>query len=626
MTDPTQSAREPQCSIIIPTWRRTSLLKDNLAALDEQTYKKIEVIVVCDGHDPETRALSQSFRIEAPVHWLFHKENRGVSASRNSGVQEAAGEVILFLDDDVLADRQLVEAHMSHHLAAAPGHSIAVCAVTVEQRLTPLSSFCDQRMEQAWKRSIEEWAGHMSASGADSVSDEVQRLLSFGLNSSIRRNVFLASGGYDEVFRTSGEDNELGLRLHLAGVEFVFESRRLLAHRNSKFLPDYFRKCWRASGSLDPYRVLELDQRNAQTRKIVSRDHGYLFERMAARAACCFSRPLLMSSRLFGMAANRLHSKALFAIWARSAQTAEYWNGLKQSRYTHDQLRSAAGASRTALMLHSICAPQTPAESSYYVSPRRFHRFMQHFRESGFHTANSAQWMEKELPPKTVLLTFDDAYDDLYTELLPLVIDHGHTPLIFVVVDHIGGSNTWDQAQGLRARKLLTVSQIREMQRYGVEFGSHTLTHPHLTTLGHAGLVCELRDSKHRLEDLLGSGVTSFAYPYGTVDRRVRSYVAEAGYKLAFTTIAGPNWWNDPLCQNRTELNDFNSENDFASIIATGWTVRQNIGDRFRKLEQCLPGSMVRASVRGLGKAVRAVAGPEKSCIGKASSQQTPDD
>jgi peptidoglycan/xylan/chitin deacetylase (PgdA/CDA1 family) len=232
---------------------------------------------------------------------------------------------------------------------------------------------------------------------------------------------------------------------------------------------------------------------------------------------------------------------------------------------------------------------------------------MKYFGESGHRTATSAQWMDRDLPPRSVLLTFDDAYDDLYTELFPVAIEHKYTPLIFVVVDHIGGSNAWDQARGLRPRNLLSAGQLKEMQRYGVEFGSHTLTHPNLTSLGHRELVRELRDSKDRLEDLLGAEVSAFAYPYGAVDRRVRSYVAEAGYRLAFTTVAGPNWWNDPLCQNRADVNDSMPLTDFASVISTGWTVRQNISDRVRRLEERLPGSMVRASVRRMRRIARKV-------------------
>lgn len=116
------------------------------------------------------------------------------------------------------------------------------------------------------------------------------------------------------------------------------------------------------------------------------------------------------------------------------------------------------------------------------------------------------------------------------------------------------------------------------MQKYGVEFGSHSLTHPWLPSVPDAQLRREVSDSKRRLEDLLGVEVKSFAYPYGGVDRRVRSAVAEAGYQLAFTAIPGTNWWNDPLCQSRAEVNEFTGLADFLFEMRSGRTIRQALG------------------------------------------------
>lgn len=89
------------------------------------------------------------------------------------------------------------------------------------------------------------------------------------------------------------------------------------------------------------------------------------------------------------------------------------------------------------------------------------------------------------MPEKHILLTFDDGYDDLFEHLLPLTIEHHLTAVIFLVADRAGGSNFFDQQSGLHARNLLTLTQIREMQKYSIEFGSHTLTHPYLPDLPH---------------------------------------------------------------------------------------------------------------------------------------------
>lgn len=221
---------------------------------------------------------------------------------------------------------------------------------------------------------------------------------------------------------------------------------------------------------------------------------------------------------------------------------------------------------------------------------------MRWFVTAGYKTTTLSQWLEDNLPEKRILITFDDGYDDLYDRFLPLAIEHHLTAVIYLVADHVGGSNVFDQKSGLRARKLLTWSQIREMQKYGIEFGSHTLSHPNLSDVSGEQLRREVRDSKLRLEDALGVEVTSFAYPYGGVDRRVRSAVAEAGYKLAFTTLPGVNWWNDPLTQRRADVNENTSLLDFAFQLRTGYGFTQTFSERLRSLERDLPTSLLRAT------------------------------
>jgi peptidoglycan/xylan/chitin deacetylase (PgdA/CDA1 family) len=240
---------------------------------------------------------------------------------------------------------------------------------------------------------------------------------------------------------------------------------------------------------------------------------------------------------------------------------------------------------KCALMFHGISEPQTKEESAYSMAPRRFRRLMRWFRAMGYNTVNVADWLSNSISAKRVLLTFDDGYDDLYTELLPAVVEHHYTPVVFLVADLIGRTNLWDQAKGLRARKLLEVEQIREMQKCGVEFGSHSATHPLLTHLSDVQLRREVRDSKEKLEDLLGVEVISFAYPYGAVDERVRCAVAEAGYRLAFTAEPGTNLHNDPLLQRRAEVNDATGVADFLFKLRYGQGFRMTLGAFRRRFD-----------------------------------------
>ncbi|MGH9353059.1 MAG: glycosyltransferase family 2 protein, partial [Terriglobia bacterium] len=278
-----QSATPLQCSVIIPTWKRPDLLAATLSSVMNQSYPHLEVVVVSDGEDPGLRELSQEFKNEQQILWTFHATNRGASAARNTGAKQASGEVLLFLDDDVVADRELVAIHMQYHRHFPPQHRLAVISLTAEDRHTKLLSYVDECTHEIYRQMLESFSRTLEATGEKSVGEEVDEILWFGLNSSIRRQSFLSFGGFNEDLGSFDEDMELGLRLHRAGVLFVFEPRLLLTHKNCKSPARYFRNSWKASGRLNAYRVLGQGQKNAQTRRLGSVFHGYFTNRLIAR-------------------------------------------------------------------------------------------------------------------------------------------------------------------------------------------------------------------------------------------------------------------------------------------------------------------------------------------------------
>src|SRR6185437_6340264 len=94
----------------------------------------------------------------------------------------------------------------------------------------------------------------------------------------------------------------------------------------------------------------------------------------------------------------------------------------------------------------------------------------------------------------------------------------------------------------------LTWAQVSEMAAAGIEFGSHTVTHPNLTRLEEPSLLWELADSKSALERRLGHEIKTLAYPIGTrsaYDTRVMDYAKRAGFRLAVSYVAGVNWMRE---------------------------------------------------------------------------------
>jgi len=96
---------------------------------------------------------------------------------------------------------------------------------------------------------------------------------------------------------------------------------------------------------------------------------------------------------------------------------------------------------------------------------------------------------------------------------------------------------------------VIAKEELRALRAMGMEIGSHTLTHPNLTKLRRHQALHELVESKNILEDTVGEPIASFCYPAGKFNSIVRSWVIEAGYKLARTTLAFRIDRNfDPFC------------------------------------------------------------------------------
>jgi peptidoglycan/xylan/chitin deacetylase (PgdA/CDA1 family) len=175
---------------------------------------------------------------------------------------------------------------------------------------------------------------------------------------------------------------------------------------------------------------------------------------------------------------------------------------------------------------------------------------------------------------RAVVLTFDDAWADNHTHALGPLTQH-RLPAILYVPSRLLGAPGY-----------MTVAQLREMDSAGVRVGAHSRTHPDLRACGAAELESEIRGSKEDLEDLLGKPVTSFAYPTGLLDDRVRAAVAAAGFDSAITTR--PGWWRrsaGPLLIPRSFAQDF-SEATFRGAIAGGLNVLGPAG----ALKNLIPG------------------------------------
>ncbi len=160
---------------------------------------------------------------------------------------------------------------------------------------------------------------------------------------------------------------------------------------------------------------------------------------------------------------------------------------------------------------------------------------------------------ELVLPKKPVIMTFDDAYADVYDVAFPLLLEFGMKAVVFVLADRTIGTNAWDSDQGI-VFPLVSDAQILEMRAAGFEIGSHTVTHPRLTLLNEKDAQEEIARSRIMLEILLNAPVRSISYPYGSVNDRMKQFAAEAGYYFGCGSWSGPALFGRDLFEVRRIL------------------------------------------------------------------------
>ena len=166
------------------------------------------------------------------------------------------------------------------------------------------------------------------------------------------------------------------------------------------------------------------------------------------------------------------------------------------------------------------------------ILPQVFRHGMARLHEGGYRTLSLLEVADclrqgAPFPDHSFVITFDDGYQTVYDEAFSVLQHYDMSATVFLTVGERGAAGPAGRLPSLHGRSMLTWRQIREMQRSGIAFGAHTLTHPDLTGLPLDRIEAEVRGSKAIVEDALGAPVTCFAYPYGRHDHRSREIVRQ---------------------------------------------------------------------------------------------------
>jgi peptidoglycan/xylan/chitin deacetylase (PgdA/CDA1 family) len=259
----------------------------------------------------------------------------------------------------------------------------------------------------------------------------------------------------------------------------------------------------------------------------------------------------------------------------------------------------AAGRDVRVLAYHAV---DDPARFEAHLD-----HLQRHYNAVDLDTAIAALEQRRPLPPRSVLVTFDDGDRSVYTEGLPRLAARNMPAVLFVVAGFIGGDQPfwWEEvasAYGAEAsatvralkavpdadrrvqlnelrtragfvaptRRHLNADELVELDRRGVAIGSHSNTHPCLDQCDDDTIDAEVGDAHEALTQVLGHAPRAFAYPNGNVDDRVAAAVRAAGYPIAFVFDHRTTAWPppDPLRVSRLRVNATDDLDEFALKVS----------------------------------------------------------
>ena len=507
-------------SLIFPTYQRKDLALAAVRALEGQELRDFEAIVVVDGSTDGTAEALRELRPSFPFT-VLEQPNAGAASARNRGAAAANGEILLFLDDDMEAHPRLLAEHDRSHREGAEvvlGH-------------IPLHPDSPRGM---LSRNVGIWAENrarkLAAPGAELTSYD---LLTGQI--SLRSELFRRLGGFDDAFTRGGtygdEDLDFGQRLLDAGVSVMFNPEAVSWQRYI-VTPRQHLTQWRQTGRADVGFARKHPHRAEAV--FATRGGGRLLVEVPGLAALLSA--ILKPPVLF-LAKRAKGGSALMFRWFRRVRALEYWRGV----------REAGGIPRPrplrVLAWHAVAdLAGDPVLERYAVPAKRFRGQLETLRSAGYNpigASEAVRFLEGRggLPRRPVLLTFDDAYEDLAKSALPLL--DGIPAVTFAVSGRLGGTNEWDLGRGARPLRLLDAHGLQEVMIRGIEVGAHSRTHPDLTRLPDRELDEEIAGSRQDLARLGLPLPRFFAYPYGAQDERVQRAAQRAGFTAAFTVAPG---------------------------------------------------------------------------------------
>ncbi len=553
-------------SIVIPTHQRREIVARMVAALAAQSCRDFDATVVVDGSTDGTATALRELSLPFPLT-VIEQANAGAAAARNAGAAASAGEILLFLDDDMEADPELLAEHDRSHREGAD-------LVLGDLPLHPDSP------PNLLSSGVGLWSAERRRRLEDSGSDlELGDLLTGQL--SVSRDAFVRLGGFDTSLTREGlfggEDIDFGHRARRLGLRIAFNPAAISRQYYDVDPEAYLRRSFEVGRSQRELAMKHPAHAAAfgEGPELHTRKSRLLLGPFVALPAA-FLRPV--RDRVVAMVRGGRDTPRMRRLFF-GLRTVEHLRGERQTR------RALSTGSFRALAYHAIeeAPPGDPA-GRWSVTPARFAAHVRALRRLGFRFVSLDQVAralrgEAPLPRRAVLLTFDDAYVDLLSAAAPVLRAADAPAVVFAVTGFLGGENEWDRKIGAAPRRLLDEAGLREAAALGIEVGSHSDSHVPLREVDAGQLEREVTVSAARIAAIGLPRPRAFCYPYGDCDEAVARAVADAGYEMAFTIWPGVgSRAGDRYLLPRIEVVAEDTPKDLVLKIATA-----SLRDRWRR-------------------------------------------
>jgi GT2 family glycosyltransferase len=303
-------------SVVIPTYNRCASLHRLLDALARQTLPpdRFEVIVVDDGSSDGTRELLRTLKTRYALVSI-EQPNQGPGAARNRGVRAASGDLILFLDDDVVPMDELLDRHTQLH-ASQPN------AVIIGPMVPP-----SEWPRPAWIRWEEEMLDFQYRAMVAGDFECTPRQF-YTANASLDRANFLEAGGFDSVFKRA-EDVELAYRMRDRGARFMFAAEAIVYH----YAERTFSAWCRTPYQYGRYDVIMHREKGHEALPCAAHEFHRRHKLTRVLARLCVGRTPLVRIAVFGLriavaVSDRVRAPGVASVSLSGIFNLLYWQGV----------------------------------------------------------------------------------------------------------------------------------------------------------------------------------------------------------------------------------------------------------------------------------------------------------